>query len=506
MISRRTLGPAIAAVVCIGVAGCGATTDKAGGRQAGHPLVLHVLNTRSAGEVQPFVDKLTAVSKGMLQLKVEDKWERGSPTADADVIGAIQAGAADLGIDAARAWRGVGVTSFDALVAPMAIDSMALQEKVLAGNLPGEMLPALTPLGLDGMGILPGPMHKPGGITRTLLSPADYKGARMGVGASVVVDRAVRTLGAVPVASGFEGADLRPFDGVEQQASSIAGDQYDDVVGTITDNVHLWPRPMVIFGSVESMHRLSALQLGWLRSAARDSLDAETTAQMRTDTDDIQAMCRRGKTRFVDATAAQLAQLRTAFAPVYAWLDQNEQTRRFLDQIAELRTGVTPYPQETLSCAGETPASTLPAAPATPLDGTYRMVSTQQDGKSDPDFQFPENWGTFIYVLTRGRFAFTQENAAACTWGYGTYTVTGHRTAWTFIDGGGIAPSGAANKPGEHFEFTWSSYRDTVTFGPVPGAISPNGFYLEPWHRLDSKPAPSHLSARCPPPATALTG
>jgi len=205
MISRRTLGPAIAAVVCIGVAGCGATTDKAGGRQAGHPLVLHVLNTRSAGEVQPFVDKLTAVSKGMLQLKVEDKWERGSPTADADVIGAIQAGAADLGIDAARAWRGVGVTSFDALVAPMAIDSMALQEKVLAGNLPGEMLPALTPLGLDGMGILPGPMHKPGGITRTLLSPADYKGARMGVGASVVVDRAVRTLGAVPVASGFEG-------------------------------------------------------------------------------------------------------------------------------------------------------------------------------------------------------------------------------------------------------------------------------------------------------------
>ncbi len=54
-----------------------------------------------------------------------------------------------------------------------------------------------------------------------------------------------------------------------------------------------------------------------------------------------------------------------------------------------------------------------------------------------------ENWGHWVFVFDRGRFAITQENETSCTWGYGTYAINGSRMAWSFEDGGGIAPNDA---------------------------------------------------------------
>ena len=43
-----------------------------------------------------------------------------------------------------------------------------------------------------------------------------------------------------------------------------------------------------------------------------------------------------------------------------------------------------------------------------------------------------ENWGHWIFVFDRGRFAITQENRTSCTWGYGTFSVDGDKTTWRF--------------------------------------------------------------------------
>ena len=107
-------------------------------------------------------------------------------------------------------------------------------------------------------------------------------------------------------------------------------------------------------------------------------------------------------------------------------------------------------------------------------------------------------------MFDRGRFAITQENETACTWGYGTYAVDGNRMSWTFEDGGGIAPNNAMNRPGEYFVFDFSAYRDTLTLTPVDGEISPLNFRAEPWRRLSDTASREHFSERCPPPAAAL--
>jgi hypothetical protein len=253
------------------------------------------------------------------------------------------------------------------------------------------------------------------------------------------------------------------------------------------------------------MRGLSEQQVTWLRSAAREAVNATAQAQMRNDAEELGNLCRRGKVQFVSAAQAQVSELRAAFAPAYVWLRQDKQSSEFLDAIEALRvTGIRPYSQESLACTvvDTTGAPGIPAQ----FDGTYRMVTTEQDiRRSDPSVT-PENWGTWIFVFDRGHFAFTQENLTACTWGYGTYAVTGAHVAWRLAGGGGVAPTGAVNKPGEHFVFTWSIYRDTLTLTAVTGEISPDNFLLQPWHRLDTKPSASSLNKRCPPPAQALPG
>jgi hypothetical protein len=83
-------------------------------------------------------------------------------------------------------------------------------------------------------------------------------------------------------------------------------------------------------------------------------------------------------------------------------------------------------------------------------------------------------------------------------------TVNGNEFEQLFTDAGGIAPDGAANKPGELFTFRWSLYRGVLTLGPVSGAASPPSFLVKPWLKISTVPSPHFLSRRCLPPAGAL--
>jgi TRAP-type C4-dicarboxylate transport system substrate-binding protein len=504
--SGARAGSAVAAAVgLLAAAGCSGAIDKAGGTKPARVITLSVLNTRGLDELQPFTDRVAALSGATLRVSGAERWGRGSATAEIEAIRAVQAGKADLAVVPARAWHEAGATSFDALVAPLAVDSMALQERVLSGDLPAQMLAGVTPLGLTGIGILPGPMRKPAGITRALRGPADYRGVKIGYSPSAVGDRALRAIGATPVASPFEGEDVSAYDAIEQQVESVAGNGYDGAVRSITANVNLWPRPLVVAGNAQALRRLTDQQLAWLRRAAGDVLGSSAQAGMKRETEATALLCARAKLKFVSAGPDQIAQLRSAFQPVYSWLRQDQQTSRFLDQIEALRAGVQPLPQESAPrCApaqatGASASAAAPAGRTDRLDGTYRMdVSQEQWRTADPE-RHPENWGTFVYVLSGGRFATTQENPDACTWAYGTYRVDGDRLDWSFVDGGGIAPDHAQNKPGEKFVFRWSRYHGTLTLTP----ISPADLGVSQWRQLSTTPSGSALSTRCPPPAQA---
>jgi TRAP-type transport system periplasmic protein len=486
------------------IGGCaGSGWNKAGGTPAREPVVLTLANfMRDSGELAGFSSEVQRLSDGAMRIDIESGWRLGQAGFETGLIGDVRAGKADLGVTGSEAWDSVGVTSFRALDAPFLIDSYAMQERVVRSPMIGQMLAGLRPLGLDGIGVLPGPLRQPLGITRPLLQPSDYAGLTIGIQESRVAAATIRALGARPVGFGSEGP-ITGLGGIEQQISQIQWDGYDRAGKYLTANVRLWPRPLVLFANGKTWAALTPPERRILRQAVTGDLTAETQVVRANERSDTAILCRRGL-RFLTASPADLAALRRAVQPVYAQLERDPQTRRYIRQIEVIREGISPEPApgcaQTPELAGETG----------PLDGVWQFTSTPADLRaanlrtaSQGDL-VPENYGTYTLVVDRGRFAFTQDDRRACTWGYGTFTVKGDRFEWLVTDGGGIAPDGAANEPGEFFIFRWSLYRGVLTLYPVAGAVSPANFMAKPWAMISTTPSPRYLSKRCLPPEGAL--
>jgi TRAP-type C4-dicarboxylate transport system substrate-binding protein len=434
-----------------------------------------------------------------MRIDIEGRWRQHQVGFETGLIGDVRAGKADLGAAGSEAWASVGVNSFRALNAPLLINSYALQDRVVRSAMIGQMLHGLRLLGLVGIGVLPGPLRKPLGITRPLLKPSDYAGLRIGTQQSRVADATMRALAARPVWFG-SAAPIAGLGGIEEQISEIQEAEYDKAGKYLTANVSLWPRPLVLFASHKAWTALTPGQRDILRQAATSDLAAETQVVRDNEQTDTAILCRRGL-RFLTATPADLAALRRAVRPVYEQLQHNPQTRRYIRLIEAMRQEISPEP------APRCPQTPRLAGKVGPLDGVWRFTATAADlraiGMPATDI-VPENYGTFTIVIDRGRFAFTQETRPACVWGYGTFTVKGNEFEQLFTDGGGITPDNAANKPGEFFTFRWSLYRDVMTLHPVKGAMWAPNFLAKPWLRISTTPAPRFLSRRCRPPAGAL--
>jgi TRAP-type C4-dicarboxylate transport system substrate-binding protein len=483
------------------VAGCGhSSSDKAGGTRAAKPLVLTMANpSGDSTDLDGFVHEVARLSDGTLRIDVRNAWREGQAASEKGLIADVKAGKAGLGWAGSRSWDSVGVNSFRALHAPFLIDSYALEQRVIQSPLVKDMLEDLKPLGLVPLGVLPGPMRKPLGIARPLVAPADYQGLTIGVGQSRVADATMRALGARPVWFPIAGP-ITHFDAIEAHLASIQGNRYGEIGRYLTANVDLWPRPIVLFANRAAFDGLSSQQQDILRRAVTDVVPSETARLRRDERDAAGFLCRAGE-QFINTTPQDMAALRRAVQPVYDELRRDPETSAFIAQIENMRHPAASA-SDRLTCAAPHSTATRPS----PLDGVWRMTTTAKDHAAGEPDAGPSNYGLWTYVFDRGRFAITQENTQACTWGYGTFKVTGNHVSWTFKDGGGISPDNATNKPGEFFVFGWSLYRDTLTLTPVQGQVSPENFRAKPWRQISTTPARHSLSTRCPPPAEALPG
>ena len=156
--------------------GCsGSDGDKAGGVAEGKPVVLTLeseddVQLSGAPEFAEAVERLSAGSVRIVFAQAgrgtEIDFERG-------VVEDVRSGRADLGIVGARVWDTMGVTSFQALLAPMLVDSYDLELKVLESPLARRMLEGVEEAGVVGVALLPGPLRRPFGLSRPLLDVQD---------------------------------------------------------------------------------------------------------------------------------------------------------------------------------------------------------------------------------------------------------------------------------------------------------------------------------------------
>src|SRR5215470_18947521 len=273
--SQRAVIALLAVLAPIG--GCaGPGLDKAGGTQARKPVVLTLANfLGDSGEFDGFAGEVQRLSAGAMRIDIESRWRQHQVDFETGLIGDVQAGKADLGAAGAEAWASAGVTSFQALDAPLLIDSYTLQARVVRSSLIGQMLGGLAAAGLAGIGVLPGQLRKPLGIARPLLRPSDYAGLTIGTQQSPVADATMRALGARPVWFGSE-APVAGLGGIEQQISQIQDTGYDQAGKYLTANVSLWPRPLVLFASRKSWAALTPAQRRVLQQAVTGVQTYET--------------------------------------------------------------------------------------------------------------------------------------------------------------------------------------------------------------------------------------
>jgi TRAP-type C4-dicarboxylate transport system substrate-binding protein len=442
----------IAAVVAGGCSGDGAGSDKAGG--SGEPVVLRMANTASNLEYFPaitdFAGRVKERSGGNIRIEVVNEWGSFAADAEQQVVRAVATGQVDLGHAGTRGFDTMGVTSFQALQAPMLIDSYALQRAVIEDDIPKEMLQGLDRVGVAGLGVLGGGLSKPIAVNKPLLGSMDWRGITFGTYKSEVQAQAIRSLGATAMeafgisrAQALKAGKLQAF---ELNLLAYQLNTMTDEAPYVTANVNLWPQTNVLFANPGRLAALTGQQRGWLQQAAADAVGSSVDLADR-DAELLAFTCKSGA-RFANASEADLGGLRKAFAPVYTKLGDNSETKAFIERIQALKRS-TPAGAALgipAGCTGKA-AAQLPGdtgmAPAD-LNGTYRWTITKDDVvASKTEDKSAEHLATFPWMFTMtlddGKWTLSHREAGQpYTEGPGTYALEGHRLSFTWPQAGNV--------------------------------------------------------------------
>jgi TRAP-type transport system periplasmic protein len=468
--TRPALIFAAVALALVASACNSSSSDRAGGEKsaspaAGRATTLTLANVNSEPEVlEVFAGKVKDISSGTLRIRFENNWGQGRRgNAEVNLIRDVKAGKAELGWAGSRAFDLVGDRAFGPLHAPMMLDSYALELKVLQDErVVRPMLKSLDQLGLEDVGVLPGPLRRPL-ATRPLGAPADWSGMRIGHAGGEQIARSLRALGARPriIVSSGEFAGL---DGVESHITSIAGNGYNHEAPYLTGNVVLWPRPLVLFAG----DRVTHAQLRVLQEAARAALPGVVDALKGSDEERLGVICRQDlKLSF--ASGSDLTRLRQALRPVYASLEHDAATRATLSRIEQIASSLG-EPTEAVSCGDDEAPPTAAAIP----DGTYEVTIRPRDALRAgiaPDDPFVRQGITHNTLELNGGNFVLESDKDPDGW-EGTYSTYRDRVTLTGIDG-----SSATAR--------WSFEDGKLRFADISDPVRPDvegaGYVLVTW-------------------------
>ena len=420
------------AMLAVGCSGGESAADKAGG--PGEPVVLTMANTytdlNKLPAVQSFVSQVEVRSDGNLRIKTMDAYGNSSADAEQQVVRAVADGTVDLGWAPTRVFDTMGVTAFQALQAPMLIDSYALEQAVITAGIPGQMLQGVDRIGVRGLGVLADGLRKPVAVKGALLGPTDWRGLTFGTLESQGQALAIRALGATPMVvqgdnrkKALNSGKLQGFEHhlLVYQANALA-----QLAPYVTANVNLWPQMDVLLANPDRFAALSEQQRSWLDQAAHDATE-RSVALADQDAQIIQDVCK-GGARFANASKADLAALNKALAPVFASLEKDPQTKAFIQQIENLKRST---PADTplaipADCTGKAPEETVEQSGTVPaeLNGTYRYVLTKDDARKGGEGNLDEYPSVTTVALRDGQVK------GGCFDGGATYWVNGKRVTF----------------------------------------------------------------------------
>ncbi|MFI6831798.1 TRAP transporter substrate-binding protein [Kribbella sp. NPDC050241] len=391
----------VAGLILAGTACRGPARDRAGGNADGKTRVLTFAQPNDEAPVQlkAWAGNVDRRSGGSLRIEFKNSWRDSEADYESGTVRDVQERKVDMAWVGARVLDKAGVTSFQALLAPMLVDSYDLEEKVFEAGIPAQMLQGLDAIDVVGIGVLPGPLRRVLGVRKPLVTPEAFAGTTVAIQDSALAATTLHAWGAESRAVP-SGAELDGVDGYEQQLDSILGNHYAATARYVTANVNLWPRPLVLLMGEDADKALDDSQRKTLRDAVDDVLPPTFGALRAEDGTATSGLCQAGMT-FTVASAENLRDLRRTLQPVYDQLGTNDKTSAWLAAIEELKAAVAAGP-DLATCSGTGSAT----GPQTVLDGTYQqklvdgVVVAACTGTAPP--RSPNDEATLELVLKNG--------------------------------------------------------------------------------------------------------
>jgi TRAP-type C4-dicarboxylate transport system substrate-binding protein len=467
-----------AATLVAVTAGCsGSGTTKAGSHAPAKPVVLKFASVISGGQpdvLGTFAQEVDRRSHGNMSIRFLANWRPSDTRQEPETVDDVRRGRVDLAWVPARTWDWLGIHDFDALLAPFLVDSYASEAAVFRAGIPNRMLAAVRRAGVEPIGILPGPLRVLLDVHDLRLRPNDFRGRTVGV-AGALAAATFRTLGA-RTRNVYAQTPITGLDAIEMQPSSVANNQYDSTARYLVTNLVFWPRPLVLIAAPRVWHRLSPSQRRILTAASATAAAAGIRLARQNEGDGFRELCRRGRIHFVSASAAAVARLVRAEAPLYKRLASEPVTRTYLAEIARLKRG---HAREPAARCTKTPLSLGHAASV--LDGVWNMhVTPDYLIHHHPSYLPPPptealklDSGSYHFVLRHGRVDYVHRAPLIQVHSTGVFVVRGDTIVFVWIGGhdAGEGPN----------RYHWSLYRGALTFRPI-GRV-PAEFGLAPWHR-----------------------
>lgn len=163
---------------------------------------------------------------------------------DKEELEALQLGAVQMLATALSKFRPLGLNEFEAFDLPYIFDDIEKLHKVTQGPVGAALLAKLEPTGIKGLAFWDNGF-KSFSANRPLRTPADFRGLRMRIQASKVLESQMRTLGAVPLSTPFFEAyrvlQAGVADGTENPHSTLYTQKMYEVQKymTLTDHGYL---------------------------------------------------------------------------------------------------------------------------------------------------------------------------------------------------------------------------------------------------------------------------
>ena len=321
----------------------GATSEpSASTTSALDPMTLSIafVGRLADEQIAHFQSEVTKRSGGALTVQVDPDLAASSLTMEQRIVEAVAAGDLDLGVVGARAFRELGIHDVDALVAPMAIDSMAAQEAVLASDLPDRMLAGLEPHDLAGLAVIAGPLRRPV-ADRPLVSLEDFAAVPFHTFHGEVNAMTVAALGAKHVDAPAEernaGIEAGGITAYENSLAFLAH-TIDWPTKVQTVDINLWPSVSVLIADPTMLASLTETKRAALVDAANDTVDR--AVELLPDEAEVAAQVCAADGRLATAGPAALAEIEQALAPVHAELRADPLVAGYLDEIETLTQAI----------------------------------------------------------------------------------------------------------------------------------------------------------------------